>query len=486
MSPRSYRRRCSDRGDARPPCARRFREALDFDKVLIQLTRARGRAAAIGGLSRLARGRHGDGRVSSCPRITRLFDPEFEIAGCYLVPHEEAERRVGREPGCLRVRPATERACSPGTTIGWSCPSTAPTKNVRGVLWADEPRNPAAAQPRMSCRRSGCSRTMRWRRSPSPRSSPRRSSLADHDPLTPPARTGAPSCIDWPQASRSRRHPLALVFLDLDNFKEVNDGHGHAVGDRVLARFSSLLAELVPGSMDVRSGSAATSSRCCWPMPANRRRASSDRPRPGAHWTENIDPLLRVVDRELRHRDEQPPDGAPTNCCRLADEAMYHGEAHRPPGIEVADPSAESQGGADVVGLPHVALAGALRTAVPAGRRSRARSLQSRSLSGCSASRARELTLMLNGEACLVSEARGRAPARGRRLRLHQQAGGAGAQLLPRRLPDHRIGPREPGEVCSISADDPGRRCRRAVRAPRDGDAGGPARPDRGRDARRA
>ncbi|WP_176959141.1 diguanylate cyclase [Mariprofundus sp. KV] len=38
------------------------------------------------------------------------------------------------------------------------------------------------------------------------------------------------------------QHPIAMVMLDIDHFKEVNDSHGHAAGDHVLRELSKALA----------------------------------------------------------------------------------------------------------------------------------------------------------------------------------------------------------------------------------------------------
>jgi diguanylate cyclase (GGDEF)-like protein len=41
--------------------------------------------------------------------------------------------------------------------------------------------------------------------------------------------------------SHRRKLPVCLLYLDVDHFKEINDGHGHAVGDTVLVALAALL-----------------------------------------------------------------------------------------------------------------------------------------------------------------------------------------------------------------------------------------------------
>jgi len=38
-----------------------------------------------------------------------------------------------------------------------------------------------------------------------------------------------------------QKHPLALIFLDLDNFKQYNDTHGHLGGDKLLQKVGSII-----------------------------------------------------------------------------------------------------------------------------------------------------------------------------------------------------------------------------------------------------
>ncbi|MBV9189795.1 MAG: GGDEF domain-containing protein, partial [Betaproteobacteria bacterium] len=69
------------------------------------------------------------------------------------------------------------------------------------------------------------------------------SSLAYSDPLTGLAnRTSlGPSLEQAVQRARRRNSKLAVVFIDLDGFKQVNDAHGHDAGDALLIEVAARL-----------------------------------------------------------------------------------------------------------------------------------------------------------------------------------------------------------------------------------------------------
>ncbi|MBF0283227.1 MAG: EAL domain-containing protein [Magnetococcales bacterium] len=71
--------------------------------------------------------------------------------------------------------------------------------------------------------------------------------LAHHDPLT-----GLPNRVLLQQrlseallGARERNHSVAVMFLDLDRLKPINDTHGHPVGDRLLKEVAHRLAQRV-------------------------------------------------------------------------------------------------------------------------------------------------------------------------------------------------------------------------------------------------
>lgn len=72
---------------------------------------------------------------------------------------------------------------------------------------------------------------------------------ATHDALTGLLNRGALERrlaeIEREESRTGKSAPYALLMLDIDHFKRVNDTHGHSVGDKVLREFARLIAQQV-------------------------------------------------------------------------------------------------------------------------------------------------------------------------------------------------------------------------------------------------
>lgn len=72
--------------------------------------------------------------------------------------------------------------------------------------------------------------------------------LAERDPLTGclNRRSGAPAIEAMRQDLAGTGRELAVMMIDLDNFKQINDLNGHKMGDRVLTTIAARLQEALP------------------------------------------------------------------------------------------------------------------------------------------------------------------------------------------------------------------------------------------------
>jgi diguanylate cyclase (GGDEF)-like protein len=72
--------------------------------------------------------------------------------------------------------------------------------------------------------------------------------LAAHDPLTGlPNRRSLEEAMERAVSRARRGYPSALLFLDVDNFKVINDTLGHAAGDRALVSLTEFLQKHLRG-----------------------------------------------------------------------------------------------------------------------------------------------------------------------------------------------------------------------------------------------
>src|SRR5687768_269418 len=80
------------------------------------------------------------------------------------------------------------------------------------------------------------------------RAEARAQELAAIDPLTGSLnrRSGGPAVDALLAESAARQREVAVLMVDLDNFKTINDLNGHKMGDAVLAEVARRIAELLP------------------------------------------------------------------------------------------------------------------------------------------------------------------------------------------------------------------------------------------------
>jgi len=72
-------------------------------------------------------------------------------------------------------------------------------------------------------------------------------SQALHDPMSGAYRRDALLEMLQREIAASRRHgrPMSILMMDLDNFKAINDTHGHLVGDKVIVHFAAEATQLL-------------------------------------------------------------------------------------------------------------------------------------------------------------------------------------------------------------------------------------------------
>ena len=72
-----------------------------------------------------------------------------------------------------------------------------------------------------------------------------------------------------PAVRSSRASPIGLIVGDIDHFKQINDAHGHAAGDAVLADVAYTLRKHAARLRPLLPHRAARSSSSCSPAPTS-------------------------------------------------------------------------------------------------------------------------------------------------------------------------------------------------------------------------
>ena len=140
--------------------------------------------------------------------------------------------------------------------------------------------------------------------------------LADHDPLTGLLNRRSFERALEQHLARVRRYGLqgAILMIDLDGFKAVNDAHGHVTGDALLASAAARLRErLRTSDLLARLGGDEFAAL----LPAAGREEAEHVARVTVEVVRGLSPRVRPAGDRLgrRGRDRATPTRPPTPCC---------------------------------------------------------------------------------------------------------------------------------------------------------------------------
>ena len=221
---------------------RGIHSALGFQKVSIELVEPE---------TGMLRSRAAAGWEADDPAVLRplpfdpvreLFDPAFEVSGCYLVPNEEARKRI--DSAQIKYMSQNNGRGPHAWNHHWlMVPLYDRQGDAFGVIWADDPEDRLlpSADRLQSLRVFANQATTALLAA---EQFERMRFLADHDPLTDLLnRRSFVRQLDA-EVARSRRYnrPLALLVFDLNELKTLNDTYGHAAGDDALQLVATTLS----------------------------------------------------------------------------------------------------------------------------------------------------------------------------------------------------------------------------------------------------
>ena len=269
-------------------------------------------------------------------------------------------------------------------------------------------------------------------------------------------------------AAGRQRTLLAVLFLDLDRFKEVNDTFGHAEGDALLRDVAERLRRFQTRPSSARAPAARVRAGIARHHRTRRRGAGQLPAEPAVHAAPDPRPP-GIAGREHRHRHHEFAGRFRRRAAGLRRRGHVRGQGRRPlPGARLPPRTESRLAGAQRAARRHPGRAGRqpVRAAFPApGRHAQRRHLRRRGAAALAPSVARPArTGLVPGRAAGLASGTGA-----------DRVGGRHHLLAPERMADHRaahpqglpepVGPAAAGAEPGGHAGAPVPVARRAARA---------------------